>query len=306
MSGQGGQDRSQRSDIMGLTLSAHTMATRNLFSGTNNSLFGGSSNSSFSGTGMMGGINYSDYASLRNGSYRKLLNSYYSMDTDSDSKTSSTSSTKKSGEHNYWDFKEARKVKEHNYWDYKTMLSSKESPEKLANAESVAGKLGQAADALLTQGSNSVFKMVEKTDAEGNKMLNYDKDAIYKAVSSFVDSYNNLIKDTKDSKVMAISASVRSIMDYTSQDSGTLASIGITVDTKDNTLVLNETKFKNSDMDTAKKLFQGTGSYAYKVSEKAGAVDKHAQYEASKANTYNNNGGYSNNYSSGNILSSAV
>lgn len=289
---------------MGLTLSAHTMATKNLFSG--GSLFGGSSNNLSSGIGMMSGFNYSDYASIRNGSYRKLLNSYYSLDTDSDSKTSSTSSTKKSGDYNYWDFKEAKKVKQYNYWDYRTMSTSKESTEKLAGAESGSSKLSQAADKLLTQGSKSVFQKVEKTDAAGNKSTGYDTDAIYKAVASYVDSYNSLLKDTKDSKVMAISSSVKSILDYTNQNSGTLASIGITVNSEDNSLVLNETKFKDSDMDTAKKLFQGTGSYAYKVSQKADAIDSHAKYEASKANTYNNYGGYSNNYSSGSILSSAV
>lgn len=291
---------------MGLTLSAHTMATRNLFSGTSTSLFGGSSNNSFSGIGMMGGFNYSDYASIRNGSYHKLLSSYYSLDEDSDSKTSSVSGSKAGSEHKYWDFREAKKVKEYNYWDYKTMSMSKESSEKLATAESGAGKLNEAADALLAQGSKSLFKQVTKTDAAGNKTTGYDTDAIYKAVSSFVGSYNDLLEDTKDSKVMAISASARSIQDYSKQNSGALASIGIMINPEDNTLTLNEAKFKESNMDDVKKLFQGTGSYAYKVADRASAIDRHAQYEASKANTYNRTGSYSNNYSSGSMLSSAI
>lgn len=291
---------------MGLTLSAHTIATRNLFSGTNNSLFGGSSNNSSSGMGIMSGFNYSDYASIRNGSYHKLLNSYYSLDTDSDGKTSSTSASKSGGDYKYWDFKEAKKVKEYNYWDYRTMSTSKESTEKLANAESVAGKLSQAADTLLTQGSKSVFNQVTKTDTAGNKSTGYDTDAIYKAVASYVDSYNNLLKDTKDSKVMAISSSARSITDYSKQNSGALAAIGITINSEDNSLTLNETKFKESNMDDVKKLFQGTGSYAYKVATNASAIDRHAQYEASKANTYNSVGGYSNNYSAGSMLNGVV
>ena len=68
--------------------------------------------------------------------------------------------------------------------------------------------------------------------------------------------------------------------------------------------VLNK-KTKNDKvefMDKVKKLFNGTGSYAYGVATRSSLIDSYAQSEAEKANTYGKNGKYSYNYNSGNIF----
>ena len=75
---------------MSITISANSNMVGGLFNSMNKNLFNSSSGNMFSGMGMMGGINFSDYASIRNGSYHKLLSSYYSLgDMDSDFKVDS-------------------------------------------------------------------------------------------------------------------------------------------------------------------------------------------------------------------------
>ena len=66
---------------MSITVRANSQMVGNLFSGMNAG-FMSSSGGMFSsiGVSMMGGFSYSDYASLKNGSYHKLLNSYYSLE----------------------------------------------------------------------------------------------------------------------------------------------------------------------------------------------------------------------------------
>ena len=64
---------------MSITISANSRTVGGLFSSMNSNLVNNSRGNAFSGMGMVGGFSYSDYASIRNGSYHKLLNSYYSL-----------------------------------------------------------------------------------------------------------------------------------------------------------------------------------------------------------------------------------
>ena len=172
--------------------------------------------------------------------------------------------------------------------------TSKEKTSQLATIESDAEKLGDAADALLTSGTKSLFKQVTTTDKDGNKTTGYNKDAIYNAVKDYVSGYNALIKSAGESNIVAIRSSASSIMDYTKKNQDLLSSIGISVDPDKKTLTVD------------KEAFQGTNSYGYQVSAKASAIDYHAQYEASKASTYNSVGTYSYNYNSGSLWNSMI
>ncbi len=232
-----------------------------------NSFFGGSS----------GGFNFSDYASLRNGSYYKLLKAHYSMDKSSDS----SSAKKTERTYNYWDYNE--KIKK----QLAGTSSSKDSAETLSSIQKDAAGLSSAANSLSSAGRNSVFSGKTTVDADGSEQTKYDADAIYKAVSSYVKEYNNLVKSTGGSQVGAINASRSSILSYTNTNSSALSSLGITVNSKDNTLSIDENKFKSADMEAAKKLFQGNNSYAARVGSAASAIESHAKYEASKTITYN-------------------
>ena len=298
---------------MSITISANSMMVGGLFSSMNRNLSRTSAANMFSGGGLMSSFNFSDYASIRNGSYHKLLNSYFSLDdVSSDTKTSSSSKTNPASyerTYNYWT---PDGMVQRTYSDKvganssaQSTSTSKDKTSKLATIESDAEKLSDAADALLTQGYKSLFKQVTTTDKDGNKTTGYNTDAIYKAVSSYVTQYNNLMKSAGESSVVSIKASAASISGYTSKNEKLLSSVGININS-DKTLSIDEEKFKAADMSAVKTLFQGSGSYAYQVSSKATQIDNQAQYEASKANTYNSVGAYSYTYASGNLWNSMI
>ena len=133
-----------------------------LFSSFNNNNNNRYSNYNF--TSDMLGINYSDYATLRNGSYGKLLKAYYATENSDVSSLVNNSTT------------------------------SKDSSKTLGLIESDADKLKEAADALLEKGRKSVFEKKSVTETDGTVSEKYDVDAIYSAVDKFVKNYNEVGK----------------------------------------------------------------------------------------------------------------
>ena len=178
----------------------------------------GNSQSSF-----FGSMSVSDYASIRNGSYNKLLKAYYAKDSSVGSSSQSTSSTRKSGEKNYWDYNEKIKnppKKKYNYWNYNEKIKGESATpgEKFVDIKNAAANLQSA--------TNSMGKSGE---------ISYD------AVSSFVSKYNELNTAAKNSGSVAINSSLRSIADYTKSNADALAEIGITMD-KDGVLKIKDRK----------------------------------------------------------------
>ena len=219
----------------------------------------------------------SDYAAIKNGSYAKLMKAYYA----SDSSTSSSSKTTNS------------------------ISTASDSTKTLAKIESAAEGLKESADALLTTGSKSVFskKSVTTTDEYGfeNTTKEYDVDKIYSAVSSFVEDYNSLIEEAGESNTQTILNKTLSMVNMTEANEELLSKVGITINS-DNTLSIDEKTFKSADMSTVKSLFNGSGSYAYRVSAQASLIDYAANRESTKSNTYTITGSYSNSYSTGSLV----
>lgn len=234
-------------------------------------------------TGSIGnfGINLADYASIRSGSYGKLLRSYYSEVVNGGSTSKTTSKT------------------------ITTTSTAKDSTEALARIESASEDLKESADALFKKGKTSVFEKKSITDEEGNTTYDYDTDKIYKAVKDFTEKYNSLVTEVKDSKASGIKSAASSMVRMTKINEKTLGKIGITIG-EDNKLSLSEEDFKKADMNQVKSMFNTTGAYGYQMSAQASIIDYHAQNEASKANTYNKNGMYTYNYNTGDIYSSTM
>lgn len=235
-----------------------------------------------SSSGGLGNLNFlSDYASIKNGSYGKLMKAYYAKDS-SKEVTSVAEQTK----------------------NKRTTSTAKDSAKTLSEIEGAADGLKESADALLKTGSKSVFNKidVESTDEYGMTQTSkeYDVNAIYKSVSGFVEDYNKVIKQAGASETSAIQNRVRYMMGATSANKSLLSKVGITINS-DNTLSLDEKTFKEADVTTAKSLFNGSNSYAYRVSAQASLIDYTAEKEAAKANTYTVNGNYSSNYNTGSI-----
>lgn len=227
----------------------------------------------------LGNLNFlSDYASIKNGSYGKLMKAYYAKDAaDKAASEGKDTETKKN-----------------------SISTAADSAKTLSEIEKAADTMKESADSLLVKGSKSVFR---KKNEKATVSEEYDTDAIYKAVSGFVTDYNDLLSKTSAASSKNLQSKADTLAAVTSANAKLLSRVGITVNS-DSSLSLDEEVFKKSDMGTVKNLFGTTGAYGYKVSAQASMIDYTAAKESTRSNTYTANGTYSNVYSAGNILNS--
>lgn len=234
---------------------------------------------SMSGGGMSNLNFLSDYASIKNGSYGKLMKAYYTKDANK-----GVSSAEKNNK--------------------KDTSTAKDSAKTLSSIEEAADKLKDSADALSKTGSKSVFNKVdvERTDENGvtTTTKEYDVNAIYKSVNEFVNNYNDVIKKAGESATTSVQNRAKFMTTATEANKRMLEKVGVTIN-KDKTLSLDEKTFKEADMNTVKSLFNGSMSYANRISSQASMVESAAKNEASKANTYDWKGNYNNSYNTGSI-----
>lgn len=236
----------------------------------------------------LGNLNFlSDYASIKNGSYGRLLKAYYNKVDNNSASASGTEKEDKSDK-------------------LSTSLSA-DSAKTLSAIDKAADKLKESADALINKGTDSLFKEkeVETKNEDGTTTTTkeYDKDTIYKAVSDFANNYNTLLDKVGKSDSANVAKTASNMTNITKLYSKTLEGMGITVGT-DNKLTVDEEKFKAADMSKIKSAFNGSPSFAYTISSQASFIDYAASRESLKANTYNYTGSYTNNYSMGNLFNS--
>ncbi len=241
-------------------------------------LFGGSMSSSFYGS-------LGNYNSIRSGSYKKLLTSYYAKTKATDT----ASANKKSNSR--W-----------NDWD-SAYTSSKRA---LATVRKEADELTSSASALANQGSQSLFaeKYTTVKDAETGVTTTtkgYDRDAIAKAVDTFVSDYNSALKAGRGSTNSNVSRNTSYMAQQTAIYARSLAEVGITVE-KDQTLSVDKDKLKAADIDSLKRVFNGTASFASLTANRSSSISQSAARAASASPIYNRGGGYSNFY--GNYMGS--
>lgn len=230
------------------------------------------------GSSAMGsGINLSDYASIKNGSYGKVLKAYYAKNPDKTKPGSSNSDAS----------------------------PTTESAKNLATVKKDSSELKSSADALLDRSSKSLFhkKDITTKDKDGKETTvnDYDKDAIYKGVKSFIDDYNALLDSAGKSTSTKVLKQVANMTSYTKANAKLLSQAGLTIG-KDNKLSVDENSLKKANIVTLKSLFNNTGSFADSIASKASQTSKYAANEAGKANTYNQNGYYGSNANSGSIF----
>lgn len=216
------------------------------------SLTGGSANSS---NNLL-----SDYASIKNGSYGKLLKAYYAKQ------------------------------------DAEKASASGDSRQKLTLMRAGADSLQKSADALNDASLWEKKKMIKKDEETGEEteVEDYDWDAITKAVKSFIADYNSVVGRAGDSDTKNVLRNAMWMTGVTDSFEKLLSKVGITIG-KGNKLELDENALKESNMTTLKSLFTGMGSYADKISQKAGSLSKVAANAAAKVKgtMYTKNGAYS-------------
>lgn len=218
-----------------------------------------------------------DYASIKNGSYYKLMKAYYGKNSSDEVKSIANK---------------------------KETLTS-ENKKNLAKVQTTTDALKESADALLKTGSKSLFaqKDITATDENGVETTTkgYDTESIYKAVNSFVTNYNSVIGAVKSTSDASVANRTGNMVGATKINAKSLNQLGITIN-EDNTLSLDKNTFMKADMGKAKSLFNGNGSYGYRMSAQASLINYSADRAVSSGSTYNFNGSY-NKLNNGNLFS---
>lgn len=260
-----------------------------LFSSLNNGKNGG-------GTTDLLGINYNDYATIRSGSYYKLLKSYYSVNS-SDEVNKIVNNNK--------DKDEDKKTETSTESTSTSTSTSKDSADTISKIESTVDELNASTDTLLATGKTSLFTATEVKDEEGNVTEKYDVEKLYKAVNDFVTDYNAVLDSTSGSKSENISGATNRMIRITGYNKESLSKIGITIG-EDSKLKIDEQAFKASDIKDIKRVFNSESGYAGQVATQTSMIAYYAANEASKSNTYTNSGNYTNNYNTGTIYSEGI
>ena len=199
-----------------------------------NALFsslGTSSNSSSTSNGLLG-INLSDYASIKNGSYGKLVKSYYALDEENAAK------------------------------DKKSKNDTDDTDATIRSIKTASDDLKDSAAALYS--SKALFVK----DANGE----YDMEAIYEKVNKFIEDYNSTVEAVGSAETESIAKAGASLVNNTSNNVDMLSKLGISVSSVDYTLSIDKEKFMKANISDVKTMFGGVGSFAYQVGAKASRI----------------------------------
>lgn len=197
--------------------------------------------------GSLGNLNFiSDYASIKNGSYGKLMKAYYGMGQSAS--TSGTSATAASSN--------SSKSRTSNVLD--KILEEKKNPK--------VSKEAQEANTKLTSGLSSLNTSVSAlrndstyTDTANGKSA---ADKVVSAVKAYVSDYNDVVNAAKSSTLAGKTAYVANMMSSTAANADKLSEIGITVNSN-GTIELNENALKKAGVDKVQELFSKDNITSY-------------------------------------------
>ena len=188
-------------------------------------------------TNGMNSFNFSDYASIKNGSYKKLVKSYL-VQQKGDSADKGSTSVKK--------------------------------PTKDTTDQTGLARMKTQADSLKKSAK-------ELSDDALWKQTNgkYDMDKIAKAVKGFANDYNDTIDQAAKVNSKDVSQQTGFMTSMTKTMSTALSKVGITVGA-DGKMSVNEDELKKADTKQLKALFAGYASYGAQMEQKASAISSAA------------------------------
>lgn len=202
-----------------------------------------------SSSGGMGNLNFlSDYASIKNGSYGKLMKSYYGtgkasgIDVTGTQTSGTSAANKKQGSRSVLD--EILEAKKH-------PKVSKESQK--ANSELTTGLASLSSSISALQGDKTY------TDTANGQSAS---DKVVSAMKAYVKDYNNVVNAAKGSTLSGKTAYVANMMSSTARNEDKLAEIGVSINT-DGTIELNEGKLKAADISKVQDLFSTDNIMSY-------------------------------------------
>lgn len=233
--------------------------------GSVSAMFSSLGNASNTGnTGMFGSFDYTTYSSIKTGSYKKLLKAYYANEEKAEG-----SSTDGTG-------------------------AADSASKQKTNATSVRDNAKDVTESIEALNDRDLWEKKSVKAEDGTTKQEYDKDAIYKVVSQFVQDYNTLVGSTGNSSDQSVLRSAANMVNYVKANKAVLEKAGISIG-EGNKLAVDEEVFKESDMSTAKSLFTGAGSFGKSVAGNASMIYGSAVAQLSKlasTNLYSNDGTY--------------
>lgn len=198
--------------------------------------------------GSLGNLNFiSDYASIKNGSYGKLMKAYYGGSQSSSSSVSgaTASSSEKSSK------SRTSNVLDRILEEKKNPKVSKEAQE--ANAKLTTG-LSDLKTSLSTLRNDSTY-----TDTSNGKSA---ADKVVSAVKAYVSDYNDVVSAAKDSTLTNKTAYVANMMSSTAANADKLSEIGISVNSN-GTIELDEGMLKKAGTSKVQELFSAKDITSY-------------------------------------------
>lgn len=209
-------------------------------------------------SGLDGSINLADYASIKNGSYKKLMKAYYKQEEEE-----------------------------------KAAAAGGDSKLKLTSIKATADDLKSSAEALQKEAlwQKKTFIKTDEETGEETTYEDYDWEAITNAVKKFTDAYNSMVEGAGNSDTKNVLMNTSWMTKMTASNAKLLAKAGIEIG-KDNKLSVDEETLKKN-LSTTKFIFKGYNSFADKVATKAGGIsDSAARAAADKASAYDKHGAY--------------
>ncbi len=190
-------------------------------------------NSSKSGSSLFSSLG--DLQMIQSGVYKKAMKSYVAAKKSAMSETSGTATDTKA--------------------DFTSKFAATDSKESLSNLKSSAQKLYAA--------SNELKSAKYTGDVKPEDLLGKAK--------SFVSAYNNTLNASKNMNSYSILQTAVWSTEQMNYSEGLLNKVGISI-TENNTLSIDEEKFKSANMSDLKTLFSGSSSLADRVSQKASTL----------------------------------
>lgn len=187
------------------------------------------------GSGNNVSFDFSQYTSIKNGSYGKLMKAYYSEGKKEEPAKTTTS----------------RKNK--------TQTIDAGDATGLSKLKSTSDELKKAAETITDS------KLWSEAGVDGSS------DKVKTAVKDFVNNYNKVIEQSGKVNSDSVNNSVKWMTSLTGVMQKSLGKIGITVGV-DNMLTLNEDTLAKADSSSLKTLFKGNSSYGSEIVQKASSI----------------------------------
>ena len=182
-----------------------------------------------------------------------------------------------------------------------TSGSNKDHVKTITELKNSSDRLVQVTQDLTVSGKESLFwgiSIVSGEDDPKSMMKGQTKDAAYKQVSEFVNSYNGMLTSAAKSENIKVRSVVADMQRMTVANEDGLASVGVKVG-KDNKLSVSEQTLNEAQIETLKKRFDDMASYVNGIQTEASLINMYAKEDAAKTGgMYAQNARYNNVYAS--------